>query len=139
VLTLLLLVASSIPACAQTDVCMVTTYWVEEGAGSTSRFNIGEFNASPRDEQVTKSFQHQESGLAVRVGVEYFENSPGRIRLAIAFKGEPAAVFDEIDRAEAETFHGKNWPGMSVSKSIKIDKREYTYTLTCQKKRKKRA
>ncbi|HVG28098.1 MAG TPA: hypothetical protein VM864_00105 [Pyrinomonadaceae bacterium] len=105
---------------AQSDACNVTTYWVEEGGGSTSRFNVGAFNVSPTDERITKSFKHQESGLTIRVGVEYFEESPERrVRLAIAFTGEPESIFEEFERAEAETFRGKGWTGMSVSKTSK--------------------
>ena len=127
-----LLLVTSVSVAAQRDVCKVTTYWVERGVGSTSRFNVGDpFAVAVADEQVGKSFTHAESGLTVRVGVEYFD-TPRRVRLALALAGDPAAgVFEETERAEAETFHSRDWRGMSVSRSIRVGAREYTYTFDC--------
>ena len=128
---------------AQQDVCGITAYWWDQKTTvSSSRFNVGAFRASVKESETFKTFHHNESGVTVRVGVNYFNDIVGkgtrRIRLAIAFTGNPESVFDELDRAEAEGFYGKNWRGMSVSRSIQVDNRIYTFTLSCGGDRKRR-
>jgi hypothetical protein len=128
---------------AQQDVCGVTTYWWDQKTTvSSSRFNIGAFHASVKDGETFKTFRHKESDVTVTVGVNYFQDIVGkgtrRVRLAIAFTGNPEDVFDELDRAEAEAFYDKNWRGMSVSRSIQVDNRVYTFTLSCGGDRKRR-
>lgn len=140
---LLLLLVSSGRAHAQSGECGVTTYFFDsEAESSSSRFLVGSFPLKLEEDAITKLFTHQESGVNISVGVEQvrgiIENAPRRIRIAISFTGKPEDVFDEIERAEAETFYDKNWRGLSVSKNIRVANRTYTFSFACERVKKGR-
>lgn len=128
---------------AQTEVCGVTTYYRDsEAKSSPSRFSVGTFPLKLEESATTKLFTHQESGVNISVGVEQvrgiFENEPRRIRIAIAFTGQPADVFDEIERAEAESIYDKGWRWLSVSRNTRVANRIYTFTFGCERIKKVR-
>lgn len=140
-LFLVVLLAAAGLAQAQANICRVITSWADYDAKAfSSNELVGQFYSSVDDEQTTKLFQHQESGVAVSVGVEYvkgmFKSEADRITLALAFSGKPEAVFDETDSAEAEAVHDKYWKSLLVRKNIKVANRIYTFSFLCERERK---
>ena len=140
---LLLLMVSGRLANAQTEVCGVTTYyWDSEAKASSSRFSVGTFPLKLEEDAITKYFLHHESGVSISVGVgqvrSIFEDEPRRIRMAISFVSKLEDIFDEIERAEAESIYDKNWRWLSVSKNIRVANRIYTFTFGCERSKKRR-
>jgi hypothetical protein len=124
---------------AQSEVCSLTTYfWDEPSKSSSSRFLVGKFPLEFEDGSVSKAFRHQESGKDVYVGVEQIagisKSDPKRIRIAVSLQARPD-VFDDVDRAEAETIYDRTWRWLSVSKSIRIGTRTYTFTFGCEREK----
>lgn len=138
-IVLLLTITSSIHA--QTEICGVRTYFRDlDAKASSSWFLVGEFPLSFDDDSVIKSFNHQESGLNISVGVEQVKSifeKPRRISVAISFVGKPEDVFYETDNSEAETIYDKNWRWIAVNKSIKVENRLYTFQFSCERKNKR--
>ena len=127
------LAAAAPGAQAREDVCKVLSSWTGGGV-RTSQFGVGEpFRVKVGDGATTRALAHPESGLTVKVGVEYFGVAGPRreVRLAIALAGGPGGVFDEVDRAEARTLHGPGWAGLVVVKAVRLGGREYTYSFDC--------
>ena len=128
---------------AQTEVCSVRTYFRDlDTKASSSWFLVGRFPLSFENDSITKLLHYQESSVNISVGVEQvksiFEKEPSRIRLAISFVGKPEDVFDEIDNSEAETIYDKNWRWLTVSKSLKVENRIYTFQVGCERNSKTR-
>jgi hypothetical protein len=132
-----LLVATTVYASAQNQVCYVRYSYTDiQRQAFSSFFGLGEFRMTPADETVTKSFYHDESKVAVNVGVEYPSRTAGNkdagLRLAIAFTGKPEDVFHEVGGAETIVI-GRNPLNNSimVSQSIKDETRIWTFYLSC--------
>ncbi len=122
----------------QGPVCSVTSYFWDDGSkSSSSRFLIGEFPLKLEDDILVKEFKHEETGVIVNVGVQEVKGitkqDPKRLRVAISFEGKPENIFDELGRAQAETIYDHNWKWLSVSKSIRIKRRIYTFSFGCEK------
>jgi hypothetical protein len=121
----------------QCDACRLLVSWSDEKA-STANFNIAEFLVQPSDDRDTKLFiRHLESGVALRIGVNYspsylLRNEPFIIRIALAFEGDVDNVFNELSRAQAETLREKNWKYLSLTKEIQIDKKIYSFIFHCE-------
>jgi hypothetical protein len=122
---------------AQTEVCSLTTYfWDDASKSSSSRSLLGKFPLEFEGDSISKAFRHQESGVNIYVGAEQItgilKNDPKKLRIAVSFQGKPD-VFDDVDRAEAETAYDRTWRWLSVSKSIRIENRVYTFTFGCER------
>jgi hypothetical protein len=130
---------------AQSGVCRLTTFWVDRDPfSSSSRHLVGEFPLVLEDEPILKLMRHADSGVNVSIGIKFykgiFKGEPTRIRLAIGFQDKPEDIFDDLDRSEGESVYDKNWRWLSVSKSLEIEKRVYTFTIGCERtNRKKRS
>jgi hypothetical protein len=140
---LMLLVVSGGMAQAQSEMCSLTTFWVDKDPfSSSSRHLVGEFPLVIAEEPIVKSLRHADSGVNVSIGVEIskgiFKGEPTRIRLAIAFLDKPEDVFDDVAHSEAESVYDKNWRWLSVSKSVEIERRIYTFTFGCERKNAKK-
>jgi hypothetical protein len=140
---LIALTVSSRMVQAQSEVCSVTTFWVDKNPfSSSSRHLVGEFPLEVEDEPVVKLLRHADSGVNVSTGIEIskgiFKGEPTRIRLAIGFLDKPENVFDDLAHSEAESIYDGNWRWLSVSQSVEIEKRIYTFTFGCERKRAKK-
>ena len=141
-----LLCAASNGAYAQTEVCSLTTYFRDlesKEQVSSSRFLVGSFPLQLADDELTKFFHHQESGINISVGIQmirsiFSEKEPKRMRLAISFTGKPDDVYDLLEGAGAESIYDKHWKWLSVSNNIKVGGRIYTFTFGCERKNQKR-
>jgi hypothetical protein len=137
----LLLVCFGNYANAQTDICQLTTYFVDHAAkAGSSRFNIGYFclTADADEPTIMKSFLHEETGTQIKVSVDFAKEIFGkkmlRMKLAMTLNDSEEDALYSINRAEAEAIRDRNWHYLAVSKSLKIGNRDYTYTLGCGKK-----
>jgi hypothetical protein len=146
VVLIALLFTSSSFAHAQNEVCGVTTYFVDlDAKASSSRFLVGKFDLQldEDNDDVTKFFHHEESGVDVAVGVWVFGRSskggPKTIRVVLSFTGKPDDNLDSLEGTEAESIYDKRWRWLSVSNNIKVRNRIYTFTFGCERKNKKRA
>jgi hypothetical protein len=124
---------------AQGEVCSLTVYfWDETSKSSSSRSLVGKFPLELEGGSASKAFRHQESGKYIYVGVEQIasisKHDPKKIRIAVSFQGKPD-VFDDIDRAEAETIYDKTWRWLLVSKSVRIENRIYTFSFGCEREK----
>jgi len=116
------------------DVCDLNVSWKnEEARAYSSVHNIAVFLIGPADEQVSRVIRHIESGVDVRVGVQYFPAKPGisQIRIALAFEGLPDDIFYEITRSQAETLRDKEWKFVTAMKEMRVKNLRYTFSLTC--------
>ncbi len=124
----------------QTDVCDVTTYFVDHKAKASSGvFNIGSFcPVSTEDYSPSiKSYRHEETRALIRVGVEY-SSWPGSsknclMKIVISVNDSEEDVFNSFNGSEARLFRDRQWLGFSVSKKIRFADRDYTYSLSCSK------
>jgi hypothetical protein len=123
----------------QCDACRLLVSWSNEGeAVGTADFNIAEILVLPEDSSNTKLLiRHPESGINLRVGVDYApsylsRNEPLIIRMALAFEGDAKGVFYELDRTQAEALREKSWKYLSLTKDIKIGKRIYSFIFHCE-------
>jgi hypothetical protein len=116
------------------DVCAVGYSWSDEKTKiSTSNYSVADFLVTPDDEEVTRLIRDAESGLEVRVGVQYLPLKSGTsgIRIALAFEGATEAVFSEISRGEASAVREKGWKFLEAVKSIQTAGRLYRVYLNC--------
>ena len=139
-LSAFLLVAANVSVMAETEVCSITTYFRDFSSKeevSSSRFLVGKFDLKLEDDEVVKRFRHEEINVSVgiaRVTNPLFKKEPVRIKLVISFMGEPGDNFDLLEGAEAESIYDKKWRWLSVSNSIKVNSRIYTFTFGCERK-----
>ncbi len=143
ILSIFFLFATCNVAQAQNEVCRIKTFFRDlEAHASSGIFQVGEFSLLREEEQKTKLFLHQESGVSVVAGVERVEsvypNEKRRIKVALSFTREPADVYDLIDGAEAESVYDKHWKWLSVSNNIKVKNRIYTFIFSCESQKKNR-
>jgi hypothetical protein len=139
-----LLVVSGGMVQAQSEMCSLTTFWVDKAPfSSSSRHLVGEFPLIIDEEPIVKLLRHADSGINVSIGVDVFKGifkgEPSRIGLAIAFRDKSEAVFDDVEHSEAESVYDKNWRWLSVSKSVQVEKRIYTFTFGCERKTAKKS
>lgn len=122
----------------QGDACDVTFSWFNEDDADGPRsatHNLTTFLLVPADEESTRMIHDPQSGLDIRVGARYFPGyfkSSHVLRLALAFEGPPAGVFDELNSAQAEGFRYPGWRSLAVVKSFRVDRIRYTFRLSCQ-------
>jgi hypothetical protein len=118
------------------DVCTLNVSWMnEETKGNSSAVhNVASFLVVPEDEEVTRLIRDTESGLDVRVGVQYHPIKSGlsEIRIALAFEGAPDDIFYEISRGEAKAIRQRKWKFLEAAKDIRIASLRYTFYLTCE-------
>jgi len=146
VLLVLLFTANGF-AFAQSEVCGVTTYFVDlDAKASSSRFYVGGFDLQLAEtyDDVTKFFHHKESGVNVTVSATLtkgiFNGEPKMFNIALSFTAKPDDDdFELLDGAKAQTIYDKRWRWISVSDDIKVGNRIYTFTFACERKNKKRA
>jgi hypothetical protein len=66
-----------------------------------------------------------------------FSKTPTAIKLSIQLFKEPQDSYNFYGSA-AESIYDKNWKGLSVSSHIKVeDYKGYTFTLACEKRKKR--
>ena len=133
-----LLFVGGIAVKGQSKVCFVTTYfWDNESKSSSSRSLVGKFPLELDGDQLVKELKYSKTSTNVYVGVEQITSVSSQktktLRVAISFDGNAENIFDELNRAEAETVYDRNWRFLSVSKNIKIEHRVYTFTFSCEK------
>jgi len=123
----------------QTKVCRLTESWVHRTPfQASSRELVGTFPLTVDDQPVRKLFRHEESGLDVSVAVDTFtltgEKTPIYIRIALAFDSKPEQLFGAFsDESEAVSVYDKHWRILSVSRSIAVADRFYTFTFSCER------
>ena len=142
-LLLMVLIVSAGMVHAQSELCRLTTFWVDRNPfSSSSRHLVGEFPLLIEDEPIAKLLRHADSGVNVSIGIAIskgiFKGEPTRIRLALGFLDRPEDVFDDVAHSEAESVYDRNWRWLSVSKSVEVEKRIYTFALGCERKNAKR-
>lgn len=138
ILLLCLLISVHASTRAQSGVCSLRTFWVEKNPFISSSWElVGTFPLNVKENPSTKLLRHEESGTNVSVGLELIEGlgtkGPPRIRLGISFSDNNKNVFDELDVANAESVYDRHWRFLSVSKSVEIQKRTYTFNFGCQR------
>ena len=147
VLFLVLLFTANGFAFARSEVCGVTTYFVDlDAKASSSRFFVGGFDLQLVEayDDVTKFFHHKESGVNVAVGATLtkgiFDGEPMMLNIALSFTAKPEDDdFELLDGTKAQTIYDKRWRWISVSDDVKVGNRIYTFTFACERKNKKRA
>jgi hypothetical protein len=118
------------------DICELNFSWFNE----VTKFSIAVNNAAsffvgPEDEHVSWLIPNPDSGLDVRVGVQYVQIRKGiwQIRTALAFEGDVDDIFSETSRSEAQTARDKDWKYVMVRKDTAIKYIHYTFSLSCGK------
>ena len=139
----MILVAAGGMVRAQSVQCSLTTFWVDQNPfASSSRHLVGKFPLVIEDEPIAKVLRHDDSGINVSIGIEIlkgiFKGEPTRIRLAIAFLDKPKDIFEDVAHSEAESIYDGNWRWLSVSRSVAVEKRVYTFTFGCERKNSRR-
>jgi len=119
------------------DACTLTYWWMDEEHPypSSSTTELATFITLPQDEELTKAIHDPRSGLDIRVGIRYVpgdSKNPYMLQIALAFEGLPDGVFDEANRAQAETVRSPSWRWLGVVKPIRLGDMRYTYSLHCQ-------
>jgi hypothetical protein len=148
ILLIALLLIASHPAFGQAASCQIINSFhdVELGIFS-SNFQVGNLLLQPDDDdtdnEISKIFLHQESGVKVVVSVwissEGIKKSKTKsLKLALAFNPKSDDLVGEGEGAEAESVYDKHWKWLSVSNQIKVGSRVYTFTLSCTRESKKR-
>jgi hypothetical protein len=119
------------------DACTFTSWQRSEDPPYTSSsvWAYETFVTLPEDEELTKVIHDPESGLDIGVGVRYARRDsryPYLLQLALAFEGPADHVFEETNRAEAETVRSPNWRSVGVVKPTRVGNMEYTFSLHCE-------
>ncbi|HLM59678.1 MAG TPA: hypothetical protein VK308_02630 [Pyrinomonadaceae bacterium] len=134
-------------AVAQTppDACRVTTStWSLPEKIGTGIYELGWFQPVAFDNETTKHFKHEQSGLIVSVGVEYGDfraaekGKPIAIRGAIAVSDKEQDALSSVDGVAARTTYGKKWGLISVEKQVAAGNLVYNFAITCNDGRIKR-
>jgi hypothetical protein len=119
------------------DACTFTSSQRSEAPPYTSSsvWAFETFVTLPDDEELTKVIHDPDSGLDIRVGVRYLRGDSRyryMLQLALAFEGPAERVFEQTNRAQAETVRSPNWRSVVVVKPTKVGSMEYTFSLHCE-------
>lgn len=141
ILPLVLLLTANVFAFAQSEVCGITTFFVDlDAKASSSRFFVGGFDLQLIEtyDDVTKSFHHKESGVDVAVSATLtkgiFDGEPMMLNTALSFTAKPGDNdFELLDGAKAQSIYDERWRWLSVSDDIKVGNRIYTFIFACEK------
>jgi hypothetical protein len=153
ILLAFLVVAFSSPVMAQTDYCQVTTAWVDQKTHfSSSIDNVGHYciDPNPDDSPSNRTFAHEESGIKVRVAVDYYKHFLEKktittIRIWMSLDDEQGTkengsnqrdVSLSMNSVHAETIRDKHWKILILSKKISTDGKDYTFWLHCSRQTK---
>jgi len=140
----LLLLATSY-AQAQNNVCRLTyAYLDKETKILASIHDVATFSFATRDEEILKSFYHEESDTNITVAAQIYGNSDKRakriIQLAIAFgkqKIDIEDLFRYADSAVVESIYDKDGNWLSVSKTVETTKKIYRFRFGCVREKRK--
>jgi hypothetical protein len=140
-LAAVLVIAFSNHVLAQADYCHVLMGWEDlQTKRSTSVYDVGHFcpDTNPDNSPVIKTFVHEESGIKVKVGVEYWTQFSDINRLKIRMgmtldDKEENNVFFSINSAYADTFRDRHWRLLHLQKRIIKNGKYYIFEFECFK------
>jgi hypothetical protein len=147
ILRALLLLSFILPAAAsiraQNNVCRLTYAYLDKATRALAGTNgLGEFTFDAKDEQVEKSFIHEESGTRITVAAQIYgdpdeldRKAKRFLKLALVFGEPPNKNGDPFgygtDSAVAESVYDKTDNWVSVSKTLDAGKRIYRFRFGC--------
>jgi hypothetical protein len=141
---LLFLNANSVQA--QNNICRLTyAYLDKETQILASTHEVATFSFVAEDEDIMKTFLHEESGANITVGAQIYGNVKRQekryLEVALAF-GEPtkfkiADLFRYADSSVAEAVYDMSGNWLSVSKTFETAKRIYRFRFGCAREKRK--
>ena len=156
IFTVVLLCSISIVAQTPTDICRVTTSYmnISEKIGSgiialgavpstdKTPYISGEFRPTTFQDETLKTFKDNKTEMFVGINIEYGDfraaekGKPTSIKLSISVSDKEQDALRFSEGISSETTYGKRWGGLSVERQVIVANLVHTFRLSCDDGRK---